>query len=219
MKHFWGWKDVINTYATVNLRFSEGNRDVVNLLGLSPEDYYKLSPITLGSPMCPAVPIPRDLGESGLPNTTLAPPRSVGGQGPGTRWGFLPCISSRTPVMTPHIFKVELLPCGPSGFLLTHWNLLVAHMWPRHMLWATWFLWPLLSSQHHAVFAGNTRCARCNTLLLCPGCCHRPPSPEQGFCAASLLQGKAPRFYLTSGTSKSTVGMTSLMAFGKFKRQ
>lgn len=70
---------------TVNLGFSGGNRDAVNLLGLSPEDDCKLSPITLGSPMCPVVPIPRDLGESGLPNTTLAPPRSVGGQGPGTR--------------------------------------------------------------------------------------------------------------------------------------
>uniref|UniRef100_A0A671FV26 Biogenesis of lysosome-related organelles complex 1 subunit 5 n=1 Tax=Rhinolophus ferrumequinum TaxID=59479 RepID=A0A671FV26_RHIFE len=67
-----------------------------------------------------------------------------------------PCISSRIPADTHHVFKVEVL-CGPSGFLLSRPSPVFGPPVTMQLPGGTWFLWPVFSFQYAAAFAGNTR--------------------------------------------------------------
>lgn len=76
-----------------------------------------------------------------------------------------PCISSRIPAETHHVFKAEVL-CGPSGFLLNRPSPVFGPPVTMQLPGGTWFLWPVFSFQYAAAFAGNTRRTRYSMLFL-----------------------------------------------------
>lgn len=101
-------KGVISTCARANPGLlEEARRCGHSRITLSTQDYYKLPLSYLSSPIPPVIPIPRDLGVSGIYSTTLR------GRRCRMRAGFHPPFPQESPCDTA-VFTAELS-CGPSG--------------------------------------------------------------------------------------------------------